>query len=174
MWGFKIWFIMEKYQYKPHRMKKKAQWHTLIILGLPTLCTETICWLWPCSTHNFISWIPSFTLTSLFPETFISATLCLSSCCACVAQMSGGGVRSFWGALRSKCPPGRGFPLLLQPAKPRQLPPRRAPTWACAHMYVVRHFAAFSEWAERFICRKGFWNLGLNPMISPQGPFGWG
>lgn len=43
----------------------------------------------------------------------------------------------------------------------------------CAPAYVVQHFAACSEWAERFICRKGFWNLGLNPTTWPQGPFGW-
>lgn len=44
-------------------------------------------------------------------------------CCACVAQMTGGGIWKFWGVLCKKSPFSVGFPLLLQPTDPRWLFP---------------------------------------------------
>lgn len=63
-------------------------------------------------------------------------------CCACVAQMTGGGIWRFWGDLCKKGPLSVGFPLLLQSTDPRWLFP--LPQEVCAHEYMVHHFAVVS------------------------------
>lgn len=60
----------------------------------------------------------------------------------------------------------------VSPAPPAHWP-QMAFSSPTGGMYMVHHFAAVSWW-ERFICRKCFWNLGLNPMTQPWCPFGWG